>query len=76
MRPLFLAFCVAGPVRYQMIFERPVPGFEPVPGSFQIRAAPLAGTRADMEAAGAAGEPALDIFRAPITGLVSVRLSP
>lgn len=40
--------------------ERPVPGFEPVPGSFQITAAPLAGTRADMEAAGAAGEPALD----------------
>ena len=26
---LFIAFCVADPVRYQMIFERPVPGFEP-----------------------------------------------
>ena len=45
---LFTGFCVADPVRYQMVFERPVPGFEPSPESFQITAAALAGTRADM----------------------------
>ena len=72
---LFIAFCVADPVRYQMIFERPVPGFEPAPESFQITAAALAGTRADMAAAGAAGEPALDMFRALITGLVSLQVA-
>ena len=72
---LFIAFCVANPVRYQMIFERPVPGFEPAPQSFQITAAALAGTRADTAAAGAAGEPALDMFRALITGLVSLQVA-
>ena len=72
---LFTGFCVANPVRYQMIFERPVPGFEPTPESFQIIAAALAGTRADMAAAGVAGEPALDIFRALITGLVSLQVA-
>jgi len=72
---LFTAFCVADPVRYQMIFERPVPGFQPAPESFQITAAALAGTRADAEAAGAAGEPALDMFRALITGLVSLQVA-
>jgi hypothetical protein len=49
---LFTAFCVADPDRYQMLFERPVPGFEPSLESFQITAAALAGTRADMAAAG------------------------
>jgi AcrR family transcriptional regulator len=72
---LFTAFCVADPVRYQILLERPVPGFEPAPESFQITAAALAGTRADMQAAGVAGEPALDMFRALITGLVSLQVA-
>jgi AcrR family transcriptional regulator len=72
---LFIAFCIADPARYQIVFERPVPGFEPTPESFQITAAALAGTRADMEAAGVAGEPATDMFRALITGLVSLQIA-
>lgn len=72
---LFTGFCVADPVRYQMVFERPVPGFEPAPESFQVTAAALAGTRADIEAAGVTGEPALDMFRALITGLVSLQVA-
>jgi len=72
---LFIGFCVADPMRYQMVFERPVPGFEPAAESFQITAAALAGTRADMQAAGVAGEPALDMFRALITGLVSLQVA-
>jgi len=72
---LFIAFCVADPVLYQMVLERPVPGFEPTPESFQITAAALTGTRADMEAAGVPGEPALDMFRALITGLVSLQVA-
>jgi AcrR family transcriptional regulator len=71
----FIGFCVADPIRYQMVLERPVPGFEPAPESFQITAAALAGTRADLAAAGAAGEPALDMFRALITGLVSLQVA-
>jgi len=72
---LFIGFCVADPVRYQILFDRPVPEFEPAPESFQITAAALAGTRADLQAADVAGEPALDMFRALITGLVSLQVA-
>jgi hypothetical protein len=72
---LFTGVCVADPVRYQIVFQRPVPGFEPAPESFQITAGALAGTRADMEAAGAAGERSLDMFWALITGLVSLQVA-
>ena len=56
-----------------MILERPVPGLRLAPESFQITAAALAGTRADMQAAGVAE--ALDMFRALITGLVSLQVA-
>jgi AcrR family transcriptional regulator len=72
---LFIGFCVADPARYQLLLERPVPGFEPAPESFQITARALASTRADLEAAGAHGEPAVDMFRALITGLVSLQVA-
>jgi AcrR family transcriptional regulator len=72
---LFTGFCVGDPVRYQLLMERPIPGFEPAPESFQITVTALAGTRADLEAAGAHGEPALDLFRALITGLVSLQIA-
>jgi AcrR family transcriptional regulator len=72
---LFTGFCVADPVRYQLLLERPIPGFEPAPESFQITVAALAATRADLEAAGVHGEPAQDMFRALITGLVSLQIA-
>jgi AcrR family transcriptional regulator len=72
---LFTEFCVADPVRYQLLMERPIPGFAPAPESFQITVAALAATRADLEAAGARGEPAVDLFRALITGLVSLQIA-
>jgi AcrR family transcriptional regulator len=72
---LFTGFCVAEPVRYQLLLERPIPGFAPAPESFQITAAALAATRADIEAAGVRGEPAVEVFRALITGLVSLQIA-
>lgn len=72
---LFTEFCVADPVRYQLLLERPIPGFEPAPESFQITVDALAATRADLEAAGVHGEPAVDMFRALITGLVSLQIA-
>ena len=72
---LFTEFCAADPIRYQLLMERPIPGFAPAPESFQITVAALAATRADIEAAGVHGEPALDMFRALITGLVSLQIA-
>jgi AcrR family transcriptional regulator len=72
---LFIEFCTADPLRYQLIFERPIPGFEPTPESFAISVSALAGTRTDLEAAGVHGERALDMLRALITGLVSLQVA-
>jgi AcrR family transcriptional regulator len=72
---LFTEFCVADPVRYQLLLERSIPGSEPTPESFQITVAALAATRADVETAGVHGEPALDMLRALITGLVSLQIA-
>jgi AcrR family transcriptional regulator len=70
---LFIEFCTADPIRYQLLFERPVPGFEPTPDSFAITVEALAGTRADLAAAGVHGERALDLFRALMTGLIALQ---
>lgn len=72
---LFIAFCTADPVRYQLLLERPIPGFEPTPDSFEIMVNALADTRADLEAAGVYGERALDLMRAIMTGLVSLQVA-
>ena len=71
----FTGFCLADPLRYQLIFERPVPGFEPTPESFAITARALAGTRTDLQAAGVHGEAALDLARALITGLITLQIA-
>lgn len=72
---LFVAFCTANPTRYQLLLERPVPGFAPSPESLAIMLQALAGTRAALEAAGVYGECALDMLRALITGLVSLQIA-
>ena len=72
---VFMQFCTADPLRYQLLLERPIPNFEPTPESFAITAGALAGTRADLEAAGVHGEQALDLMRALITGLVSLQVA-
>ena len=71
----FIEFCTADPARYQLLEQRPIPGFEPSPESFQITLGALAATRADLEAAGVSGEAALDMFRALITGLISQQIA-
>jgi AcrR family transcriptional regulator len=72
---LFIEFCTTDPIRYQLLFERPIPGFEPTPDAFAITVRALAGTRADLTAAGVRGERALDLFRALITGLIALQIA-
>lgn len=71
----FISFCAADYARYQLLLERPVPGFEPSPDSLQITIDALAGTRRDLEAAGIHGERSLDMMRALLNGLISQQLA-
>lgn len=71
----FARACTEDPYRYQLIFERPVPGFVPRPESFAIGATGLARTAQLAEAAGVRGERAFDLFRALTTGIVGLQVA-
>jgi AcrR family transcriptional regulator len=71
----FIDFCTTDSTRYQLLFQRPIPDFEPTPASLAITLGVLAGTRADLEAAGIHGEQAVDMYRAVISGLVTQQVS-
>ena len=49
---MFVEFCTEDPVRYQLLFQRTIPGFEPSPESFAIAVAGLEGVRRRLAAVG------------------------
>ena len=72
---VFFDFCVADPARYQLLFQRTVPGFVPSPASYA-----LAGTALDllvdvMRDAGVAEQREVDLLTAVLTGLTCQSLS-
>jgi AcrR family transcriptional regulator len=71
----FAAFGTDDPYRYQLIFERPVPGFVPKPESFAVGVTGLAKIAELAEAAGVRGERGFDLFRALTTGLVGLQVA-
>jgi AcrR family transcriptional regulator len=72
---LFVRLCVEDPCRFQLIFERPIPGFVPKPESFAVGAAGLARTEEIARAAGVRGARAFDLFRAVTTGIVGLQVA-
>jgi AcrR family transcriptional regulator len=69
----FADFCTQNPVRYQLMFQRTIPGFEPSPESYAISVAGLSRTHDWFVAHGI--EHALDMYTGIITGLVDQQLS-
>jgi AcrR family transcriptional regulator len=71
----FVRFLTNEPLRFQLIDQRPIPGFAPTPESYAAAVANVANVRQDLEAAGARGDRALDMWRALVTGLVNQQIS-
>jgi AcrR family transcriptional regulator len=71
----FVGFCTADPVRYQLLFQRTIPGFEPSPESFAISGGSLSAIGAWFEAVGLDAPGALDLFTAIGTGLTDQQIS-
>jgi AcrR family transcriptional regulator len=63
------------PVRYELLFHRPIPGFVPSQESLAIGLTSLAETRRIAEAAGLKGERPFDLFLATTRGLVAMQLA-
>ncbi len=71
----FVEFCTSDPARYQLLFQRTVPGFEPTPESFAPAIRALASTRELLASHGITDERHVDLSTALITGLVDQQVS-
>lgn len=71
----FVEFCVEDPVRYQLLFQRTIPGFEPSTESYAAAIATLELGRDLLAGAGIADAASLDLWTALLTGIVDQQLS-
>jgi len=71
----FVGFCAADPARYQLLFQRTIPGFEPSPESFKISEDALAEFGGYLVSLGVDSPEALDLFTALGTGLADQQIS-
>lgn len=71
----FFDFCTADPVRYQLMFQRVVPGFVPSAESYALAVANLERMAAQLVAAGIDDPAHLDLWTAVLTGLTSQQIT-
>lgn len=71
----FFEFCTEDPQRYQLMFQRTIPGFEPSPGSYGVSQEQLESLRRAFVEVGIEGDEALDMWTALLTGLTDQQIS-
>lgn len=71
----FVRFCCADPVRYQLLFQRTVPEWEPSAESYALAVAYLDRLRSALATIGITDERAVDVWTAITTGLTSQQVS-
>jgi AcrR family transcriptional regulator len=68
---IFLEFCVEDPVRYQLLFERTIPSFEPSPEAYAPALSIVDNARTTLRACGITDERALDAWTAVTAGIAA-----
>ena len=71
----FFEFCTDDPARYQLLFQRTLPGFEPSPESYAPAVRALAHARELLALNGITEARHLDLWTALVTGLVDQQVS-
>ena len=71
----FAEFCTSDPARYQLLFQRTLPGFEPSPQSYEPAIRALASVREVLTSNGITEPRHLDMATALVTGLVDQQVS-
>jgi AcrR family transcriptional regulator len=71
----FFEFCTGDPARYQLLFQRTLPGFEPSAESYAPAVQALAGARDLLGLNGITAPQHLDVWTALLTGLVGQQVS-
>ncbi len=72
---LFVAFATQDQARYQLLFMRTIPGFQPSPESYAIAVRVLADVRAILARAGIRAEADFDLWIALVAGLAGQQLA-
>ena len=71
----FHQFCTEDPVRYQLLFQRTIPGFEPTPETYAISVEGLQLVRDHLTEIGLTDPKALDLLTAIGNGLADQQIS-
>jgi AcrR family transcriptional regulator len=71
----FLAFCTADPARYQLMFQRTLPGFTPSPDSYAISVRSLDRLNISLAADGVSRAADRDLFTALLSGLADQQIA-
>lgn len=71
----FVGFCTGNPVRYQLLYQRTIPGFEPSAETFALAVAGLDGMRQKLAEIGITDQESLDLLTAIGTGLADQQIS-
>jgi len=72
---LYVGFCTEDPVRYQLMFQRTIPGFEPSPESYAISVEALEIVRVRLAKSGLTDPRDLDLFTGITSGLASQQIA-
>ncbi len=71
----FLRFCQASIPRYQLLFTRVIPGWQPSPDAYAIAVRSYERMASALAAAGIVGQDALDLYSALTSGLAAQQLA-
>jgi AcrR family transcriptional regulator len=71
----FVRFCTEDPVRYQLMFQRTIPGFEPSPETFAISIEGLTRLQTRLAGMGITDQRSLDLLTALGTGITDQQIS-
>ena len=71
----WVQFCTEDPVRYQLLFQRTIPGFEPTPETYAISVEGLELVREHLSELGMSDPKALDLLTAIGNGLADQQIS-
>ncbi len=71
----FVRVALEDPFRFELLFQRPIPGFVPSPASLAIGTTNLASTADVARAAGLRDQRAFDLFVATTRGLISMQIA-
>ncbi|MFM7069041.1 MAG: TetR/AcrR family transcriptional regulator [Actinomycetes bacterium] len=71
----YFDFCVADTVRYQLLFQRTIPGFEPSPASYAVAVDAYDRTVGQLRCFPGTTDADLDLWTALLSGLVSQQVA-